>query len=326
MKRGIKVTSLMIGVALILGFSSLVSALDYPTRSIELVVAFSAGGSSSMGARIMAQSASEIIGKPIVIVNKPGAGGSLAGGYVAKARPDGYTLLVFNSATNGISPVILSNTGYENSDFQLIAQFGTQNWAIVAKADAPWNDIKDFVEYAKKNPGKVKSGGTPRGSTSDFFMELFKFEAGGLKIDMVPFKGGAEFMAALLGGHVHIGTPASADMRGLYDARRIKLLGIASAERDPDFPDVPTFKEQGLPRVVIQSWYGIAVPKGVPKEIVNKLKDVFAKAMQHPDTPKMLKHIGFIPTYRNAEDFAKFVEDMEQMYTRVAKQAGIKVE
>lgn len=157
-------------------------------------------------------------------------------------------------------------------------------------------------------------------------MELFKSEAGGLKIDDVPFKGSAESTTAMLGGHIHLVVHASADIKGLYAAGRIKVLGIANTERDPDFPNVPTFKEQGLPRVVIQSWYGIAVPKGVPEEIVNILKDAFVKAIQHPDTAQILKHIGFTPTYRNAEDFAKFVESMEQMYTRVAKEAGIKVE
>ena len=326
MKRRSVGTGLVVAVAVILGFASLGFPAEYPTRNIELVVAFSAGGSSSMGARVVAQGASEALGKPVVIVNKAGAGGALAGPYVAKARPDGYTLLCYNSATNGIAPVIRKDVGYKNSDFRLIAQYGVQNILIEVKKDSPFKTIHDVIDYAKKNPGVLKCGDAGVGSTSNFSLELFKAEAGGLKIDSVPFKGGAETTAALLGGHVQLAVPHSADCKAHFDSGIVRLLGVSSPERDPDFPGVPTFKEQGLPGFIIQSWYGIGAPAAVPEEIVVRLRTVFAKVIQEPEIKTMLKALGFTPVYRDAEEFAKYAKMMQDMYTRVAKIANIKVE
>jgi len=326
MSRKLRVLTSMVGLAVLLGLANLVSALDYPARNIELVVAFSAGGSSSMGARVVAQGASEALGRPVIIVNKPGAGGALAGPYVAKARPDGYTLLCYNSATNGIAPVIRPNVGYKDSDFRIIAGYGVQNLLInVAKA-SPFKTLQDLIDYAKKNPGILKCNTAGAGSTSHFALELFKVEAGGLKIESVPVKGGAEGTQLLLGGHVQMGVPHSADTKALFDSGLVRCLAVSSTEPDPDFPGVPTFKELGLPGVIIQSWYGIAVPAGVPEDIVGKLKTVFTKVVQDPEIKAMLKAIGFTPVYRNAEEFAKYAKTMEDMYIRVAKIANIRVE
>ncbi|MBI4495476.1 MAG: tripartite tricarboxylate transporter substrate binding protein [Deltaproteobacteria bacterium] len=318
------IVSLAIGI-IVLGFSPSIQSADYPTRSMELIVAFSAGGSSSMGARVIAQAASEALGKPIIIVNKTGAGGSIAGTYVARAKPDGYTLLVFNSATNGISPVIRPDITYKNSDFELIGQFGQQTPIITMRADAPWKDAREVIEYAKKNPGVLKCGNTGAGSTSQFTFELFKHEAGGLQIDSVPFKGGAESSSALLGGHIHLGVAHTADYKGLYAAGKVRVVGLASRERDPDFPGAPTFTEQGLPGVYIFSWYGIAVPAGVSPEILAKLRGTFANIIKNREVTGMLKHLGFTPVFRDAENFAKFVKEMQDMYIRVGKAAGIVV-
>jgi tripartite-type tricarboxylate transporter receptor subunit TctC len=326
MKRKLGIIGVIVGMLGIVGFSGLGFSQDYPTRSIELVVAFSAGGSSSMGARVVAQKASEEFGKPVIIVNKVGAGGALAGPYVAKARPDGYMLLVYNSATNGIAPVIRKNVGYKNSDFRLIAQYGMQNVLIEVKKDSPFKTIQDVIDFAKKNPGRLKCGDAGVGSTSQFSLELFKAEAGGLKIASVPFRGGAETSSALLGGHIDLAVPHSADCKAHFDAGIVRLLGVTSEERDPDFPGVPTFKEQGLPGFVIQSWYGIAAPAAVPEEIVVKLKDVFAKVIQNAEIKTMLKAIGFTPVYRDEQEFAKYSKKMEDMYIRVAQTANIKVE
>jgi len=326
MKRGLKVVSLTGLIMAILGFSSLASATDYPTKVIELIVPVTAGGSMSMGSRIVAQGLSEILGKPVIIINKPGAGTTIGAGYAAKAKPDGYTLFTFNSASNGVAPAIRSNIGYKNTDFELLGQFAAQDLAIASKLDAPWKTTKDLAEYAKKNPGGLKCGTIGAGTSSHFVLELFNSEAGKLKIDSVPFKGDAEMMHALLGGHIHLAATYSVAMKGLYDAGKIRIFGVCSGERASDFPDVPTLKEQGFQKVILQTWYGIAAPVGVPGEILNKLRMSFAKVVQTPETMSMLKHIGFSPVYRDSENFTKFVRDTEEMYFRVAKEAGIKVD
>jgi tripartite-type tricarboxylate transporter receptor subunit TctC len=325
MKATLRVTVFVIGIISIFGFSNLTSAVDYPTRAIDLIVAFSAAGSTTMGARVIAQGASEILGRPVVIVNKTGAGGSIGAHYAAKAKPDGYTLFVFNSASNGTLPAIKSDIPYKNSDFQLIAQYGAQNLAIACKSDAPWKTVNDLIDYAKKNPGELKGGASGVGSQSHFALQLFNSEAG-VKITSVPFKGTGESIHALLGGHIQLGVLFSADLKGIYQSGKVRILGTFSSERDPEFPDALTFKEQGLTRCILQSWYGIAAPVGVPKEIVTKLRESFGKTIQTPGVEAMLKRIGFIPVYRDGENFSKFVKDMEEMYFRLAKEGGIKIE
>lgn len=156
MKTRSVVMSLVIGIIVMLGSSNLVLAIDYPTRSIELIVPFGAGGSFSMGARILTQGLSENLGRPVVVINKPGGGGSIGGSYAARAKPDGYTLFAFNSASNGVSPAIRSKIDYKNSDFELIGQWGEQYILIAVRSDAPWKTVKDLIEYAKKKPWCIK--------------------------------------------------------------------------------------------------------------------------------------------------------------------------
>lgn len=318
-------THLIIGITVILGFYDFTSAVDYPLRDIDLVVPFAPGGSTSMAARIASQPASEIIRRPIIIVNKAGAGGTIGAAYVARAKPDGYTLFAASSASNGAAIAFRSNPGYTNSDFQFISQYSIEVNAVACKIDAPWNTMKDLVEYAKKNPGVLKCATTGVGASADALLELIKSEGGDLKIAAVPFSGSGPSTLALLGGHTHFANSFASNLKGLYEAKKLKLLAVASSERSKDFPDVPTLKEQGLD-IVLDSWYGIAVPAQVPKEIVLKLREVFAKASQNHETMEMLKTIGHTPYYRDSEAFTKFVKDMELVYSNIAKRTGVKID
>jgi tripartite-type tricarboxylate transporter receptor subunit TctC len=326
MKKLLISIGLIFSIVAILAFSGPATAGEFPERPIDLIVAYGAGGSSSMGGRIIASKAGEVLGEPVVIVNKPGAGGTLAGRYAANAKPDGYTMFLFSSGSNGVSQAIRSNIGYKNSDFDLIAQFGTQNILIGVAADSPFKTLKDLIDYAKKHPGELKCANAGLGSSSNFGLELFKLQAGGLKIDSVPVRGGGKMAAQLLGGHVQLSTPHSADMKGLYDAGRMRALAVFSSKQDPDFPGVPTFEEQGVPGVWLMGWYGLAVPKGVPKEILAKLRKDFGKVASDPEIQKMLRKIGYTAIYRDHEEFGKFVKVMESMYAKVVKATGIKVE
>jgi tripartite-type tricarboxylate transporter receptor subunit TctC len=257
-----------------------------------------------------------------VVVNKPGAGGAIGAAFAAKSKPDGYTLFVFNSASNGVSLAINPNPGYKNSDFQLIGQYAIGECAMVVKADAPWKTVKDVVEHAKKNPGALKFP-AGAGASSHFSTELFMMEAGGLKMERIPVESGAEFNQMLLGGHAQVGVTPAADVFGLVQAGKFRLLAFSNEERNPDFPDVPTFKEVGLPGVLIHTWYGLATPKGVPDDIMNKLKETLAAVMKEAAIKEMLKNMGNTPIYKNAEEFGIFAKRMEGVYERIAKAGNI---
>jgi tripartite-type tricarboxylate transporter receptor subunit TctC len=325
MKKRTWITGILVSFVGLFIISNVAIAGDYPTRPVELIIAYGSGGSSSMAGRIVAGKAGEVLGEPLVVINKPGAGGTLAGRYAANAKPDGYTLFVFSSGSNGVSPAIRTNIGYKNSDFDLIGQFAVQNIAVVVRKDAQWQTLTELVDYAKANPGKLKCATVGVGSSSHFGLELFKLQAGDLQIDSVPAKGGGEMNQLLLGGHVHLATHYVAGFKGAYDAGKIRMLAMFSHKRDPSFPDVPTFTELGIPNVFVMGWYGIAVPKGLDPVILAKLRKDFDKILADAEVQKMLGRLGFTPTFRNAEDFATFEKNMAAMYRRVVKEANIQI-
>jgi len=298
---------------------------EYPTRSIELICPYGAGGSTSMGTRVIAGTLSEFLGKTVIVINKTGAGGSIAAAYVAKAKPDGYTLFVFNSGTNGVT-IATRKVSYTNEDFELFGQYASQMMGLVVRSDSPWKTVGELVEYAKKNPGELKYGTSGVGTTGHFGMELFKIAGGGLKIDHVPFKSGPEYIAAILGKHIHIGFWYAVDFKPYVEAGRLRLLATGEEKRNKDFPDTPTFTEVGYPEVKLGTWYGVAAPRGVPKPVYEKLKVASSKTFEHPEVKKMLINIGYDPVFRDADQFKIFVIEEEKKYHRIAKEANIKIE
>jgi tripartite-type tricarboxylate transporter receptor subunit TctC len=298
---------------------------NYPTKNIELVCPYGAGGSTSMGARIIAGTLSEMIGRTVVVNNKPGAGGSIGAEYVAKAKPDGYTLFVTNSGSNGVTPAIRS-VRYKNEDFELFGQYAIQALGLVVRSDAPWKSVDELVQHAKQNPGALKFATSGIGTSGHFCMELFKKAGGDLKIEHVPFKSGPEYIAALLGGHVHMGILYLVDIKGPLEAGKLRLLAPATEKRLEDYPNVPTFGEKGYPEVKMTAWYGVSAPVGLPKEVSEKLKISLAKTFQHPEVKKMLTQIGYAPVYKDAEEFSRFVKEEESKLTQIAKEANIKID
>jgi tripartite-type tricarboxylate transporter receptor subunit TctC len=324
MKKGLKIIKVAFIIVLVLGFTSLAVAKDYPKRPIKLIVPWGAGGSSSMSGRIVAQAFAQILEEAMIIVNKPGAGGTIGAAYAKKAKPDGYTLFHFNSGSNGVS-TLRSNIGYTNNDFQLIGQYAIGQAALAVRADSPWKTVKDLVEYAKDNPGKLKYPAGV-GGTARFAAELFKAEAGGLDIPRVPARSGAEVNQLLMSGNVQLTCSPATDLRGLVDAGKVRFLAYCNQERNKDYPDVPTFIEAGYPGIVISTWYGLAAPKGLPSDISKILEDTLASVMKEKVVNRMLNNIGHTPTYRNPQDFRSFVDGMGKLYQRIAKEAGIKLD
>lgn len=297
----------------------------FPNKPIELVCPWGPGGSTSMGGRIIAGTLSELIGTPVVLNYKTAGGGVAGAVYVARAKPDGYTLLINNSSINGIFLAIRS-VDYKNSDFEPLALYGMQPLGLAVRNDAPWKTLQELMADAKKNPGKLKFGTSGFGTASHFGVELLKMTAGGLKMDVMPLKSGAECVASVLGGHIHMTLLYMVDLKGAYDAGKLRILATAEEKRIEEYPNVPTFAELGYPGVQITAWYGIAAPAGVPKEISDKLKDTLYRTIKTPDVNKMLTKIGYIPVFKDSAEFGKFISSEEKKFLKIAKEANIKLE
>lgn len=297
----------------------------FPTKPIELICPWGAGGSTYLGGRTVAETLSNVLGNPAVVISKTGGGGAVATLYVAKSKPDGHTLLIATTANNVTIPALRS-VGYTNADFELLASYGKYSSLLAIKSDAPWRTLEELVTEAKKEPGKLKYSSSGHGTSSQFTMELFKIAAGGLRIDHVPFKSGPEALTALLGGHVHMSSFNPVDVKGTFEAGKVRILATWAEKRLEDYPNIPTFTELGYPEVKFVVFHGVAAPKGVPKEVTDILKEGLYKTIQDPDVKKRLKDLGFIPFFQNAEEFAKFVSEEDRKIRMIIKEADIKMD
>jgi tripartite-type tricarboxylate transporter receptor subunit TctC len=276
-----------------------------------------------MSQRVLAQSASEILGRPVRVVGKPGAGGTVATEFVARSKPDGYKLQLFNSGSNGIT-VAVRDVRYSNSDFDIICGSYIQNLILVVPTNSPFNSVKDIVEAAKKEPSKLKYATSGVGTSSHLSSELLN-QVAGIKTEHVPFKGGAKCYAAIVGGHVDFSIFYYGSLKGLIDAGKLKVLAQANETRASNLPKVPTFAEEGYPEMVFSVWYGVAGPKGLPKDIMEKLQDAFGKASQDKSVAKMLHKLGYTEKYMPKQEFEAFVAKEIEKFKRVVKEANIQI-
>jgi tripartite-type tricarboxylate transporter receptor subunit TctC len=295
---------------------------NFPSRPIELTVHRS-GGSTWAGGRIIAEALSRSLNSPVVVVPRPAGAGVSALVYAAQAKPDGYTLFLANSGTNGTMPEILT-VPYKNTDFDYYALYGTQPMVLVVKADSRFKTVRDLVDEARARPGKLFYSTSSFGAQSHFVMEMLKLAAGGLKIDQVPYKSAPESIVGLLGGFVDVNSTYLADVKGQVDSGAIRILAVPEEKRLAMYPDVPTFAESGYPDVISSAWFGIGAPKGIPKPIADKLKLHLQKVINDPEVQQQLTLIGYTPTYMDAETFTKYVFSQEKIFARVAKEAKLK--
>ncbi len=298
-------------------------ASDYPTHPITLIVPYSPGGGSDVASKIVAQRISEFLGQPVVSEYKPGAAGAIGAAYVAKSKPDGYTLLVGSQSPNVISPLVKPGLGYTTEDLPPICGYSKIAVMINGKAEGSWKTLPEFIEDAKKNPGKYRYATYGALSMAQFVMELLCKQAG-IKMTHIPFEGSPKANAALLGGHVDIACTTGTG--GLYQAGSLKILAVAEKKRLPDMREVPTLTELGYP-IQLDAQYAFCVPKGTPKEIINKLYDAHKKAFA-----KYGKEMAV--AFEKVEQYSSFIGPDEvlnrylkekEIYTEVAKELGVLV-
>jgi len=314
-------------LTIIIVLTGLSSAAEFPTKPIEWITSWGLGTVTSMTMQVVGDAMSKQLGKPVLVISAPGGGGIVGAYKAVRAKPDGYTLYLSNSASNGSVFYIKKEVPYRNSDFEHIAQIGGLFLALIVKPNSPFKTLEEYIEYVRKNPFVIKHATLGFGTSTHMCLELLKIEAGGLKVEMVPFKNAAELRTSVLGGHVdstfvYGGTGGTADeLRQTLDGGG-RILAVTSKQRLKPYPDVPTFVEKGL-NVVYSSWYGISVPKGLSKEVYQKLKDVIYKVLKDPQIIETIERIGLKYEFRDSEGFNKFIEEFEKITKRIVEEAKI---
>ena len=307
------------------------AAEKFPTKNIELTVPFAAGGSTDVLARLVAKYAPKHFDKPLIVVNKPGGGGVTGTEGVVRSKPDGYTLYVgYGSGHDLVMPHFVGSAQlpkmpYDTfKDLMPVCRLSIHSVAMVIRADAPYKNLKELVEWGNKREQVTASVSTKAGSVDITFQALGK--ATGLKMVTVPFRGGADALTAIVGGQTDCGGNHPSEMIAQIKAKRLIPIGVALDQRDPAIPEVPTFKELGYNIVSVGSVKGVAAPKGTPPEVIAYLTDRFKKVCEDPEFIGAMKDIGQPVMYLGPEAFAKFLQEGFAEFGKLIQEFNIKLE
>ena len=304
---------------------STAAAQTYPEKPIRLVVPFSPGAGTDALSRILAHKLGEGLGQPVVVDNRPGAGGTIGTELVAKAAPDGYTVL-FAPAAHAINPSIYPKLGYDTEkDLTPVSICASLPVVLAVESSVPAHSVKELVALAKASPGKLTMASAGNGTVFHLTGELFK-GASGANIVHVPFKGGAPAIAAVVGGQVNMTFETSLTVAPHVKAGRLRALAVASQQRIAVLPDVPTLGEAGYPGILSENWYGMYVPGGTPKNAIARLYAELAKALADPDTRQKLAAQGAEVRHNTPEQSAAFVRAEMAKWAKVVKESGARIE
>ena len=302
------------------------SAQEYPDKPVHLIVPFPPGGGADILARTVAPRLSQALGKPIVIENKPGAGGNVGAEYVAKAAPDGYTLLYGTNGTHGINASLYRNLRFDPvKDFIPVSRMTTIAAMLIVNNQFPPTTVEELIRYAKANPGKVNFASAGNGTTSHLAGELFKTMAG-IDIVHVPYRGGALAVTDLIGGQVQMMIDVMPNAYPLARDGRARGIAVSTATRYPGAPEYPTIAESGLPGFEASAWDGIFVPAGTPAPIVARLNAAIRETVEDPQIAEALKARGAQPMPNSPEAFARHVADSSEKWARAVRASGAKID
>jgi len=315
-----------IAPALLLSLASLGAAADdFPSKPVRILIGFTPGGGPDITARQLAQKLGELWKQQVIVENRPGAGGTLAAAQVAKAAPDGYTLLSVSSA-HAIAPAIYSGLPYDTlKDLAGITQTGTSKYVLVAAPSQGWKSVKDLIAAAKAKPGQINFSSAGVGSGTHFAGEIFKSMA---QIDVVhvPFKGIPEALTETFTGRVHFFLAPIANAVAPVKDGRLLGLGVSMPERDALLPDVPTVDEAGVPGYQTDLWFGLVTSSAVPRTVVDKLNRDIVKVLGEPELKNRWAAIGIVPTPMSPEAFDRRIREQIDVFTRFARAAAIRAE
>jgi tripartite-type tricarboxylate transporter receptor subunit TctC len=307
-------------------FATGAHAADFPTRAVTLVVPYPAGGGVDAMARVVAQKLSDAFRQPVNVENRGGGGGSIGTRLVARAAPDGYTLLLGHTGTISINPSLYANLGMDpRKDFAPIGLVASMPVALLAHPSFPAKTIADVIALAKKEPGKMNIGTSAVGTGGYMCAELFKSEAG-LDVALIPYKGTAPVMNDLLGGHVPVAFGVLPPALGNLEAGKLRAIAVTSKKRFSLLPDVPTFDESGMPGFEAVLHYGLLAPHGTPPEIVELLSAELRKLANDEEVQKRIHLEGGDPLSSTPAEYADDIDRDEKRWSRLVRQLGLKVE
>ena len=301
---------------LVLALSVPLQAAEFPTKEVQIVIPWAAGGATDLIFRALAATSGKYLGKAVVVVNKPGGAGAVGYTEVMQAKPDGYTLV------SAITPLTILphqvKTAFTYKDFDPVINVVRDPGMFLVRSDAPWKGVKDFVDYAKKNPDMITVGNSGAGGGVHLIALAFEKTAG-VKFNHIPFSGGGPSVTALLGGHVNAVTVSPPEGIEHVKAGKLKIVALFSEKRFELFPDVPTVKEQGIDFSMGQ-WRGLASSKGTPPDVIKKLHDAFKQGMDDPAFIKNAKDMVVNLSYLGPEAFAKLMASDDEYYGRLVKE------
>jgi tripartite-type tricarboxylate transporter receptor subunit TctC len=297
----------------------------YPSRPIKIVVCLPAGGGVDTVTRIIADRITKILGQPVVVENKGGQSGNLGAEFVYTAEPDGYTLLASQPAPITTSPLLFKKLNFDPTKFEPVAVMSAIANTLLVRPDFPANNVKEFIAYAKANPGKLNYASQGNGTTSHLTGAMFD-AATGTKMNHVPYRGTAPAINDLLGGHVDLMFNELATSVELHKGGRAKLLAVTTEKRIDELPDVPTMQESGVPNFISDTWNAISAPPKTPAAIVAKLNAAINEALQDPEVKAHYARMHLTAVGGTPANMAKIVKDDTERWGAVIKSAKVTIE
>ncbi|MEF9965772.1 MAG: tripartite tricarboxylate transporter substrate binding protein [Comamonas sp.] len=310
-----------------LAFSAAAQAQQpFPSKPVRVVIGFPAGGPLDQHARLLTDKLQGVLGQPIIVDYKPGAGGAVGAQDVMKAPADGYTLMLANTGVMVINPALYPKLPYSTlKDFTPVARTAMQPLALLVNNKVPAKNLQEFINYAKGNPGKVNFGSAGNGGISHLVPEMFK-SATGLDLVHIPYKGSAPAFTDLVGGQVQFMAESIPQAAAYHKQGKVRALAVTSKERNPALPEVPTAIESGLKGFEVVGFYGFLAPAGTPKEVVAKLSTAFGQVMQLPEVRGRMVEQGADPAFLGADEFSQFLAGEMPRWAEAVKASGTKMD
>ena len=301
------------------------AAQTYPNKPIRVIVSAPAGGVLDVTARLIAPGLSGLLGQQLVIDNRGGAGGLIGAELAAKAIPDGYTLLISTPGALTILPHMRSVPFDTLRDFAPVGLISSGPFLLLSHPTLPVKTLQDLLALARAQPGKLNYASSGNGVPNHLAMELLKSMTG-VSITHVPYKGAAPAVTDLLAGHMNLMFNSIATVLPHVRSGRLRVLGVASSKRSPQFPDTPTIAEAGVPGFEADNWFGMLAPANTPRRIISRLNDVLVKVVRAPETRAQFEALGADPVGSSPEEFAAFIRKETEKYAKVVKLSGAKVD
>ncbi|MGJ7507118.1 Bug family tripartite tricarboxylate transporter substrate binding protein [Variovorax sp. GT1P44] len=306
--------------------ASAVAMAAFPDKPIKIVIGFPAGGPLDQHARLLTDKLQAVLGQPVIVDYKPGAGGSVGAEAVAKSAPDGYTLMLANTGVAVINVALYNKLPYNTlKDFTPIARTAMQPLALLVTPKLPVTDLRQFIDYVRARPGQINYGSAGNGGISHLVPEMFK-SATGIFMVHIPYRGSAPAFTDLMGGQVQFMAESIPQAANYHKQGKVRAVAVTSAARNAALPDVPTVIEAGVKGFEVVGFYGFLAPAGTPKDVVAKLSDTFKQVLSSPEVRDRMVSQGADPAFLGAEDFSKFLVAETPRWEKAVKASGARMD